>query len=248
MPALGSTVVRYERLTSTNDKARELAASGASEGTAIIADEQSAGRGRQGRTWSSPAGDGLYLSIVLRPDVTPADATVLTLAAAVAVAETLAIDFGITTDIKWPNDVLASHRKICGILLESAIEGAELQFVVLGIGLNLNQHGFEGGLAEVATSMLLESGQRVAVDDVTGPLFQRLERWYRAALAQTDKVFSRWEQLSSYARGRAVRIDGPNGVVEGVTDGLAPSGALKLRLASGETREIVAGEVSLRKE
>src|SRR5262249_22649422 len=154
----------------------------------------------------------------------------------------LAIDFGIKTDIKWPNDVLASHRKICGILIESAIEGEEVQFIVLGIGLNLNQEAFDGELANAATSIFLETGRRVGVDEVARPLFERLERWYRVALDRVDPVLFRWEQLSSYAYGRAVRVDGPNGVVEGVTEGLAPSGALKLRLASGEKREIVAGE------
>src|SRR5262245_59001114 len=119
MTRLGSTVLRFESLPSTNDIARELAQSGESEGIAVLARQQSAGRGRQGRSWSSPPDQGLYVSLVLRPDILPADSSVITLAAAVAVAETLEQDYRIPPDIKWPNDVMARGRKICGILVES---------------------------------------------------------------------------------------------------------------------------------
>ena len=119
MPILGSTVLRFEHLASTNDLAREMAASGAEEGIAITAREQTAGRGRLGRTWSSPPGEGLYLSLILRPRLKPGASAVITLAAAVAVAETLILDVHLEVDIKWPNDVLASGRKLCGIHLDA---------------------------------------------------------------------------------------------------------------------------------
>jgi BirA family biotin operon repressor/biotin-[acetyl-CoA-carboxylase] ligase len=223
-----------------------MAASGAEEGVAIIAYEQTAGRGRQGRSWSSPPGEGLYLSVILRPELAPGRAAIITLAAAVAVAETLALDFNIPADIKWPNDVLASGKKICGILVESAIEGGEIAHAVIGIGVNLGQREFPEEIKNTATSMLLESNRRVMPDQFAGPLLERLDAWYRAAVQSPSEVLARWEQLSSYARGREVRVFSGGVTIEGVTRGITGAGALVLELGNGERREIVSGEVSLR--
>src|SRR5882724_13282357 len=129
---LGRSFLRFDTVSSTNDVARDLAASGQPEGVCVIAREQTAGRGRQGRSWSSPPGEGLYISLILRPQVTASAAAMITLAAAVAVAETLTLDFQAAADIKWPNDVLVKGRKICGILVEAAIEGARLQYAAVG--------------------------------------------------------------------------------------------------------------------
>src|SRR5713101_1771541 len=139
---LGSSLLRFDSVSSTNDVARELALAGASEGLCVIAREQTAGRGRQGRSWSSPPGEGLYLSLILRPQVTASASAMITLAAAVAVAETLRLGFHAAADIKWPNDILVRGRKICGILVEAAIEGDRLQYAVLGIGVNIAQRSF----------------------------------------------------------------------------------------------------------
>jgi BirA family biotin operon repressor/biotin-[acetyl-CoA-carboxylase] ligase len=171
---------------------------------------------------------------------------VITLAAAVAVAETLEVDFQVAADIKWPNDVLASGRKICGILVESAIENGLLQYAVLGIGVNVAQRAFPSEIGESATSLSLETGRAVAPEDFLKPLLARLEGWYSAAATQPARVIARWESLSSYARGCPVRIESSGGSIEGVTRGLTPRGALIVQLSNGETREIVSGEVSLR--
>jgi BirA family transcriptional regulator, biotin operon repressor / biotin---[acetyl-CoA-carboxylase] ligase len=248
MNRLGSSVLRFDTVSSTNDLAREMAAAGAREGTAILALEQTAGRGRQGRSWSSPTGEGLYLSLVLRPKVRPADSPIITLAAAVAVAETLSIDFNLPVDIKWPNDVLARGRKICGILVESAIEGTELQYAVMGIGVNMSQREFGEELKQSATSLLIETGQTIAADDLLMPLLDRLEYWYRKAINHPAEVIAQWEHLSTYASGCAVRIETAGDVIEGETQGLAGSGALKIRLETGEVREVVSGEVKLRRK
>ncbi|HEY7911568.1 MAG TPA: biotin--[acetyl-CoA-carboxylase] ligase [Blastocatellia bacterium] len=243
---LGSTLLKYDLLPSTNELAREMAAAGAEEGVAIIAYEQTAGRGRQGRSWSSPAGEGLYLSVILRPELAPGRAAIITLAAAVAVAETLALDFNIAPDIKWPNDVLASGKKICGILVESAIESGEIAYAVMGIGVNLGQRVFPEEIKHTATSLLLESDRRVTADEFAGPLLGRLDGWYRAAARRPAEVLARWEQLSSYAHGREVRVLSGGVTIEGVTRGITSAGALVLELGNGERREIVSGEVSLR--
>jgi BirA family biotin operon repressor/biotin-[acetyl-CoA-carboxylase] ligase len=224
-----------------------MAALGATEGTAILAREQMAGRGRQGRSWSSPSGEGLYLSLVLRPNIKPADSPVITLAAAVAVAETLSIDFNVRADIKWPNDVQARGRKICGILVESAIEGAQLQYAVMGIGVNISQRDFPDEIEQNATSLFLEAGHQVAPDDFLSPLLGRLEHWYRIAVSHPEEVIARWEKLSTYAHGCPVYIETADDTIEGVTQGLAASGALKVRLENGEVRLVVSGEVKLRR-
>lgn len=247
MKRLGSTILRFDSLGSTNDYARQLALEGADEGVAVLAYEQTAGRGRQGRQWSSPAGEGLYVSVILRPQTSPADSSVITLAAAVAVAETLSLDFKTKADIKWPNDVLVSGKKICGILVESAIERGSMQFAIMGVGVNLAQEEFPEEIRDIATSLLIESGRRVAPDDFALPLLARLDQWYGSAMSAPSEVIARWESMSSYARGCEVRIESEDEVIEGITRGLAPSGAIKVEIDGGKLREIVSGEIKLRK-
>jgi BirA family transcriptional regulator, biotin operon repressor / biotin---[acetyl-CoA-carboxylase] ligase len=244
---LGHTVFRYETLPSTNDTAREMALRGADEGTIVLAGAQTAGRGRLGRTWSSPAGEGLYLSLVLRPQIETARAAAITLGAAVAVAETLIDDFMLTADIKWPNDVLVGCRKICGILLEAASESGRLQYAILGIGVNLNQKDFPEDISQVATSICRETGRMVSADDFLAPLLGRLGLWYETSLLVTENVVGRWQELSSSSRGCRVRIQSPDGDFDAVTCGLASTGALRVELETGQVRELFSGEVTLRK-
>jgi BirA family biotin operon repressor/biotin-[acetyl-CoA-carboxylase] ligase len=243
----GATLLRFDELASTNDRARELALSGAPEGLVIVARQQTAGRGRHGRQWSSPVDEGLYLSIILRPATTPAKASLITLAAAVAVAETFSLDFAAEADIKWPNDVLINGRKACGILVESAIENNRLQYAILGIGVNLAQKNFPDDLRETATSLFIETQRTVTPDDFLPPLLGRLKVWYPASISQPEKIIRRWQELSSFAKGCAVRIISQEAIIEGVTRGLTPGGALLVELDDGQRREIVSGEVSLRK-
>ena len=246
MAILGSTVLRFEQLPSTNDFARDIAASGAEEGIAITAREQTAGRGRLGRAWSSPPGEGLYLSLILRPRIKPGDSAIITLAAAVAVAETLSMDLELEVDIKWPNDVLASGRKLCGILVETAIEKEQLLYAVMGIGLNVAQREFPNEIRDSATSILIESGRLLAPNDLLAPLFSRLEHWYRVALSSPDEVIARWSKLSSYAHDCSVTIETPEGLVDGLTRGLTDGGALIVE-TGGRRLEVISGEVKLRK-
>jgi BirA family biotin operon repressor/biotin-[acetyl-CoA-carboxylase] ligase len=246
MAQFGSNILRYDSVASTNDVARELAASDAVHGTCVIAREQTAGRGRQGRLWSSPPGEGLYLSLILRPQINAADSAMVTLAAAVGVAETFRLDFEVPADIKWPNDVLASGRKICGILVESAIQNGQLQYAVMGIGVNIAQASFPDDLGNTATSLLLETGRRIEPEDFARPMLERLECWYSAVINHPDQVIERWGQLSSYARACRVGVKSPEGTIEGTTRGLTSRGALILELDNGEIREVVSGEVSLR--
>ena len=238
--------MRLDSVSSTNDVARDLASSGAIEGLCVIAREQTAGRGRQSRSWSSPPGEGLYLSLILRPSVTASDSGIITLAAAVAVAETLRLDFEIAADIKWPNDVLVAGRKICGILVEAAIEGDRLQYAVMGIGVNLAQRSFPEEISNDATSVRMETGRAVEPEDFMQLLFPRLGHWYLVATSDAACVRDRWEELSSSGRDCRVSVESSDGLVEGVTRGLTAGGALIVELATGERREIVAGDVRVR--
>jgi BirA family transcriptional regulator, biotin operon repressor / biotin---[acetyl-CoA-carboxylase] ligase len=244
---LGATILRFDELASTNDTARELAIGGASAGLTIVARKQTAGKGRQGRKWASPVDAGLYLSIILIPKTTPAKASLITLAAAIAVAETFKLDFETEADIKWPNDVLINGRKACGILVESAIENNRLQYAILGIGVNLTQTEFPDELKESATSLFIETQRVVSPDDFLQPLLRRLNEWYPTSISQPEKIISRWQELSSFANDCAVRIISAEAIIEGVTRGVTASGALLIELDDGERREIVSGEVSLRK-
>ena len=245
-PRLGSPLLRFDSVSSTNDVARELALSSASEGLCVIAREQTAGRGRQGRSWSSPPGEGLYLSLILRPQVKPSDSALITLAAAIAVAETLRLDFQADGDIKWPNDILVKGRKICGILVEAAIEGDRLQYAVMGIGVNIAQRSFPEQIGDGATSILLETGRVILPEEFVEAMLPRLEYWYAASMSQPDRVIARWEELSSSCRNCLVRVESSDGSVEGVTRGLTAAGALIVELAGGERRAIVSGEVKVR--
>src|SRR5215510_10891679 len=162
---LGSTVVRFDRVSSTNDVAKDFASSGAREGLCVIAKEQTAGRGRHGRNWSSPAGEGLYMSVILRPAILPSEAGTITLASAIAVAETLRLDYETDAEIKWPNDVMVRGRKISGILIESAIQDDKLDYIVLGIGVNTGQRGFPEEVTSTATSDWLEARRSISPEE-----------------------------------------------------------------------------------
>lgn len=247
MNSFGSAVYRFHSLASTNDLARELAMEDAPEGTIVIAARQTAGRGRQGREWSSPLSEGLYLSVVLRPSITAAEATVITLAAAVAVHETLLAGYGLKCDIKWPNDVMAADRKICGILIESASEGNHLRYAILGIGINLLQKNFPEELEQTATSLFIETGRQITSEEILSALLTHLEDEYKSAINVPARVLERWAERSSYAQGARVRISFGDRALCGITRGLTASGALVLETDEGSREIITAGEISLRR-
>ncbi|HEU4796030.1 MAG TPA: biotin--[acetyl-CoA-carboxylase] ligase, partial [Pyrinomonadaceae bacterium] len=169
-------ILRYESLPSTNTEVARLAQQGAEEGLTIVADEQTAGRGRLQRSWSSPKGAGLYSSVLLRPALTPERWPLLTFVAALATGDALLEASEVKTDIKWPNDLLAGDRKICGILAEG-IDTPAGRAVVIGIGINLTDHAFPPEIANVATSVERE-GRRPEREAILAALLKALARWY----------------------------------------------------------------------
>src|SRR5262245_5157872 len=219
---------RFARLGSTNDHLKQL--SDAPEFTCVVADEQTAGRGRRDRTWHSPAGDGLYLSVLLRPPRSSLKIPLLSLMSAVAVAETLLARGVVGVDIKWPNDVLIHERKLCGILIEAASNGTNDTRIIVGIGVNLNHQSLPEELSQRATSLRIETGAQVAVDEFRDQLLRQFAQWYeRWKRGEENLILDRWLKLSSYARGQRVIVTLDNDQFNGETAGLTGDGALLVR-------------------
>ncbi len=238
------TIHHYESIGSTNDQLKAML--GAPEFTCVTADEQTAGRGRRERSWHSAPGEGLYLSVLLRPEIDANKIPSLSLLAAVAVAETIQ-QVGISDlrlDIKWPNDVLLNQRKISGILIESTSTPNEPPRFIVGIGVNLNHQSFPPELTDIATSLQLECGEHFNVASFRSALLDRLAFWYEELRQNRPrKILQRWQELSSYAHGKQVVVIFDHEELRGETVGLNDSGALLLKIPSGEIRTILAGEI-----
>lgn len=240
--AIGRRFIYFTSTTSTQDIARREAEQGAPEGTAVVAEEQTAGRGRLGRAWVSPAGKNLYFTLVLRPDL--ARLRVLGMAAPLAVARAVETVTGIPAQLKWPNDVLISGRKLAGVLIDSEISGGEVVFALVGIGINVNFDTDEDGeIAPIGTSLKREAGRTVSRENVLAAVFNEFERLYEdtspAVVRESWKA--RLETI-----GREVRARFGDTVYEGVAEDVNADGSLLLRLADGSQAVLEAGEVTLR--
>jgi len=238
------TIHHFTSLGSTNDQLKAM--TGAPEFTCVVADEQTAGRGRRARAWHSSPGDGLYLSVLLLPRTdSPSKIPLISLLAAIAVAETM-IERGVANvDIKWPNDVLVNDRKVSGILAEAVSEGPESLRLVLGVGVNLNHQSFPPELSETAASLAIETGERVAVEEFRDQLLDKIARWYEHwRRDESMLIVNRWQRLSTYARDKQVAVTLDDEKIIGVTDGVTETGALRLVVDSGEVKTILAGEVT----
>jgi len=195
----GKWIVFLREVGSTNDYAKELASYGAPEGTVVIAETQTAGRGRLGREWVSPKG-GLYFSIVLRPKLSASEAVKLVFVAGLAVAEVLAEMYGISVETKWPNDVLVNGKKICGILSEMNTTAEKVNYAIVGIGLNANvdvEKKFQGQLKAVVTSLKNELGRRVPLEELFRIILERLENKYDLYINEGfSSVLQKWKKYA----------------------------------------------------
>jgi len=241
---LGRKIHHFDEVESTNDEAHRLAEAGALHGEVVVADFQTRGRGRRGRSWVAPRGKALTFSVVLRPAIAPARAPEITIAAAVAAAEAAREMGAGSARIKWPNDVECKGRKIAGLLTELRAEPDRVRHAVLGVGVNvsLQMHDFPEELRPVATSLLLESGERQPRPLVCARLLEHVEEWL--SLHETEgfgPVADRWRELSS-TLGRRVRITGAD-PIEGDAVDLAEDGALLVRAAGGALVRVLAGDV-----
>jgi BirA family biotin operon repressor/biotin-[acetyl-CoA-carboxylase] ligase len=247
MKRLPREIVRESEVGSTNDVVAARAAQGAAEGLVVVAESQTTGRGRHGRSWFSPPGSGLYVSVLLRPPASAA--SFVTLAGGVALCEAIEESTGLPAEIKWPNDVLApgGTRKLAGILVEGSASGARLDYVVFGFGINVRASAYPPEIRDRASSLEEELGRRVDAETVLSSVLSALDRRYDDLLSgRAAHVLKRWSDLSPSARGAMVEWtrEGDARVHGGVTEGIDQGGALLVRTAEGLVR-IVSGEVTL---
>jgi len=244
---IGAKVHYFSETSSTNDVAGRYADAGAAEGTVVIASAQTSGRGRLGRTWYSPPGAGLYLSIVLRDR---SAAPFLTLAGGVAVVEGVRAATGLPLEIKWPNDVVtrstngpAPRRKIAGVLAEASSTAEGLQHVILGIGINLSPAAYPPDVANRASSIEAELGRAVDAGPVLAEVLAALSvELEPLARGESSPLLTRWRALAPSASGTSVECETPGGRLNGVAAGIDESGALLVRVGS-RTERIISGEV-----
>ena len=239
-----SRIRHYFRIGSTNTAAMEAAAAGEPEGSVFLAEQQTAGRGRGSHTWASPS-EGVYCSLILRPQLSPAEALLLSLIAGIAVAEAVERTTGLTADLRWPNDGLLQERKFCGILTEMHAEATRVRYLVVGIGIDVNQPSFSSELEPIATSLRIVAGHEWSRVQVLAALLKSLDAWYRKlsnnAADARSAIFQAFEERSSYARSRLVHVDEEDGY-QGVTEGLDSRGFLLVR-TDGGLRTVLSGQV-----
>ncbi|WP_339242681.1 biotin--[acetyl-CoA-carboxylase] ligase [Paenibacillus sp. FSL F4-0243] len=237
-----------ESVVSTQEEAKRLAEKGAPEGTTVIAEEQTGARGRMGRKWFSPRGKGIWMSIVLRPKLPLLQTPQLTLLAGVAVCKAIRRVTGVDAGIKWPNDLLAGGRKICGILLESSLREGELHYCIAGIGIsaNLTEDDYPDHLKEVATSLRIQRGG-VPIDrsELVRAVLNELELHFNLYMEQGFKPIKElWESMS-VTLGRQIALNSPQGRSESVVVGLDELGGLILKNSAGEISSVCSGEIEL---
>lgn len=244
---MGQSIYFYEETDTTNNRARELALEGAPEGTLVVAEKQTAGRGRRGKVWESPLGTGIWMSLVLRPQIAPAEASVLTLLCGLATAEAIEAETGLSAGIKWPNDILINGKKAVGILTEMDCEMSEVHFVIPGIGINVNTASFPPEIAEIATSLYLECGKTVSRRRLVHKVLERLEEHYETFL-RTGSFAAMLEDYRKHCitLGKEVHVLGRKPFFAEALD-ITPEGELLVRRADNGKEEVVfSGEVSIR--
>lgn len=244
---IGKEICTYKTLGSTNQEAKKLALEGLSDGAVIIANEQTAGKGRRGRFWVSPPGTGIWMSLLLRPDIQPQNASMITLVAGLAVCEVIDEITGLDVKIKWPNDIVLNGKKICGLLTEMNSEIDYVNFIVVGIGINVNISEFPPELLSMATSLLIESGETYARKVLVKRTLERFEKHYKTYL-ETEDLSTIIKAYNNHCVnvGREVRVMSKVKEMTGTVKEITPKGELILRDSEGEEHLITSGEVSVR--
>ena len=243
----GREVTYFDLTDSTNTQARILAEQGAPHGTLVVADQQDGGKGRRGRSWVSPAGEGIWMTILLRPEMNPINASMLTLVMALAAEKGIRETTGQNSLIKWPNDLVLNKKKICGILTEMSTDQMEIKYVLIGIGINVSQTEFPDEIKETATSLYKESGELIPRSKIIAGIMAALEEYYEIFMKTEDmsgliEVYN--ERLVNL--GNEVCILDPKGEFRGISTGINEAGGLMVRLEDGSETEVISGEVSVR--
>ena len=244
----GKKTIDYHSLIgSTNDRAKELAAEGAPEGVLVVAEHQASGRGRKGRTWFSAPGDGICLSMILRPSMNPSEASRITLMTAVALAETVADLTGLPVRIKWPNDILVRGRKLSGILTEMSMEMDRVDYVVVGVGINVNSPSdhFPPEVRDIASSLSIETGGPLSRVELVRRFLERFESCYGLITRKGfPAIMKRWKDLSDII-GRDVAVDLIGTRIRGRVEDVDDDGVLVLRDPAGDLHRVISGDVLL---
>lgn len=243
----------YESVGSTNVQAKIDAENGAKSGTLIVADRQTAGRGRRGRSWDSPGGTNIYFTLILKPDFAPDKASMLTIVMALAVAEGMRKNIGVSVsmlpsiEIKWPNDIVVNGKKVCGILTEMSLEHDYIQNVVIGVGINVRKQEFASQIADTATSLEEECGRRISRCALIGDIMEAFEENYGIFYGVGDLSGLRKSYDSLLVnKDREVCVLDPKGEYKGIARGINDTGELIVEREDGSLEEVYAGEVSVR--
>ncbi len=246
--SIGCRVYYQPEIDSTNSWMKRLAEDGAADGSVTIADQQSRGKGRRGRAWESPAGTSIPFSLLLRPDIRPERASMLTLVMGLCVAEAIRELYGLDTGIKWPNDIVVKGKKICGILTEMTMQGTYIDSVIIGVGINANMLEFPEELQDKATSLRRELQHPVKRADIVVRILELFEEKYRLFL-KTQDLTHMVEDYHGFLlnRGKEVRVLQPGEEYVGTAQGIDAMGNLiVIRKDNGKKEEVFAGEVSIR--
>lgn len=239
-------IVHYEEIDSTNTQARRLSLKGAEEGLVVTAKKQTAGKGRRGRSWESPADENLYFSILLRPKLAPEKAPMLTLLMAYSVAKALQKK-NINIEIKWPNDLVLSKKKICGILTEMNLAEGQVEDVIVGVGLNVNTMRFSEELDDKATSLTIELGRKLECGELLGWILEEFEERYHQFLEVQDLSFLQEDYNGMLInRNREVLVLEPGNEYQAEALGINELGELLVKKTDGRIEAVFAGEVSVR--
>lgn len=245
---IGKQINYFNSIDSTNNEAKKLAASGCSEGTVIISEEQTMGRGRLGRNWVSPKFKGIWMSIVLRPDIDPVNVAKITQIGAAAVLKAIK-EYGIDAYIKWPNDIVLNNKKVCGILTEMSGEINNVNYVVIGIGINVNidKEDLPKEVKEVATSLKIEEGRNIKRKTLVASVLNNLEELYDEFVKNEDiKTSIDICRENSILIGKTIRIINRSSVIVAEAIDLSDDGKLIVKYEDGSIHEVISGEVSVR--
>lgn len=243
----GRDIYYYDTIDSTNNKAKFLAEEGAANGTLVVSDIQTGGRGRRGRKWESPSGTGIWMTLILKPEIEIANASMLTIVMAIAVADAIKEYSGLEGMIKWPNDIVINGKKICGILTEMSIEMDHINHIVVGVGINVNTRNFPKELEDRATSMALEGGKNYKRAQLIKLVMQHFEEEFEVFI----KTQSLKDQITKYNQmlvnvDEQVMVCEPNCEYKGTARGINEKGELLVEKENGEKVYVYAGEVSVR--
>lgn len=242
----GCEIHYFDSIDSTNTKAKELAEEGHPAGTLVVADQQVSGKGRRGRAWESPHGTGIFMTLLLKPDINPNNASMLTLVAAMATAGAISRVTGENAQIKWPNDIVIDGKKICGILTEMSAQFDYINHIVIGIGINVHNEEFPEEIRETAGSLLLSCGKRFHRADLIEAFLEKFEKYY-AVYLETEDMEGLYKEynLMLVNMGRQVKVLDPKEPFEGKAMGITKKG--ELIVDTWESRKLVSsGEVSVR--